>query len=614
LRLTAPTPRAANGIGFLAVLLASVLALTFAAPALDATILDAQFKANRKWFPQPVKEDVVVVGINEIFLDNIDEPLTLSHKYLAEFMRSVGAAKPAVIGLDIVLPEKRFDTLASTSDPEFDFHRTLVAGLLDSMQNTKLVLAKVWDYDRSHFRNIQIDYASVLGAQEGGVQATASALVLSDTDLTIRRYSGAEFQPGGTPHTLASEMSAAKGVRRDWRGLINYQIGGQFTYIPIQDVLRWAKDGNTDKMNATFAGKVVLLGTVQEEADLFKLPVPMAAWYPQNERVPGVLVHAQIVRTMLNNGFIAPLPAPLVWAISLLFTLFWFHRSVSWKGVALVCLTLAVLVMSNVLLRDLVWLPPAGILLCAWTGMLARSGWQAWQGFRWNRRLSRSFSGYVSPSVMKEILAGRLDGELQGSKRHVCVLFSDIRNFTSMSESMPAEDVVALLNRYFGRMAGMVHKHGGTVDKFIGDGMMAFFNAPNTLEEPEYCAVLAARDMLGELAELNAELAAEGKPALQIGIGLHCGPAVIGNVGSSDRHEFTAIGDTVNTAARVESMCKDAGYPIVVSDAVAAILAYPRDFIALGEHQLKGRKVGVTLYGLDPARHVPVSGPIKPAL
>ncbi|MES3022414.1 MAG: adenylate/guanylate cyclase domain-containing protein [Pseudomonadota bacterium] len=600
MRLQPPSARQASLLGFVAVVLAGVAGLMLAAPALDARLLDLQFAANRHWHPQPVKHDVVVVGINEAFLDNVDEPLALSHKYLAAFMRGVAEAKPAVIGLDIELPAKRFDTLASTSDPEFDFHRTLVGGLVESMQNTKLVLAKTWDYDRHHYRNVQIDYAAVLGAQEGGVRAIASAMVLKDPDGRVRRYAGEAVQPDRSAHTLASEMSAAAGARQPWRGLINYQIGGPFAYIPLQDVLRLVKDGDAARLRALFGGKVVLLGTVQEEADLYELPLPMAQWHPADTRVPGVLLHAQIVRTMLNDGFIAPLAPPLVWGVALLFTLFWFHRSVAYKGLLLACLTLALLALSTELLRRQIWLAPAGIVLCGWTGWLARSGWQAWQGMRENRRLSRSFSGYVSPSVMKEILAGRLDGDLQGSKRQICVLFSDIRDFTSMSEPMPAEDVVALLNRYFGRMAGVVHRHGGTVDKFIGDGMMAFFNAPNTLAEPERAALGAARDMLAALAGLNAELAAEGKPALAIGIGLHSGPAVIGNVGSSDRHEFTAIGDTVNIAARVEAMCKPLGYAVVCSDAVAAALRYPADFVGLGEHQLKGRRAGVTLYGLGP--------------
>ncbi|PWF49008.1 adenylate/guanylate cyclase domain-containing protein [Massilia glaciei] len=596
-----PSARRAGLIGWLAVALASVAALALAAPALDARILDLQFAANRHWHPQPAARDVVVVGINEAFLDSVDEPLALSHKYLAEFMRAVGEAGPAVIGMDIELPAKRFDTLASTTDPGFDFHRTLVGGLIESMRNTKLVLAKTWDYDRNHYRDIQIDYAAVLGAQEGEVRAIASAMVLKDADGRVRRYPGASVQPDRRPFTLVSEMAAAAGVRRAWRGLINYQIGGQFPYIALQDVLRLARDGETARLRALFAGRVVLIGTVQDEADLYDLPVPLARWRPDATRVPGVLLHAQIVRTMLNGGFITPIAPAWVWGLSLLFTLSWFHRSVAYKGILLACLALGLVLLSTELLRRRLWLPPAGILLCASIGWLARGGWQAWQGVRENRRLSRSFSGFVSPSVMKEILAGRLDGGLQGSKRHICVLFSDIRDFTGMSEPMPAEDVVALLNRYFGRMAAVVHRHGGTVDKFIGDGMMAFFNAPNALADPERAALRTARDMLDALAGLNAELAAEGRPALAVGIGLHSGLAVIGNVGSPDRHEFTAIGDTVNIAARVEAMCKPLGYPVVCSEAVAAALGFPPDLVGLGEHQLKGRRAGVGLYGLDQA-------------
>jgi class 3 adenylate cyclase len=394
-------------------------------------------------------------------------------------------------------------------------------------------------------------------------------------------------------------MASAMGVHGDWHGLINYQIGAEFHYLPLGEVLQLARDGQTERLRTIFANRAVLLGTVQDDTDLVNLPVPLAGWRPGIRRQPGVLAHAQALRSMLNQGLVQPVPLGVQGLMALIGALFWFHPAVARKLMLAAVLTAGLLVASSVWLRSGWWLAPGAALLAMWTAALARSAWQAWRNFREKQRLRRSFSGYVSPHVMQQIMSGDLDAGRRGAKADVCVLFSDIRNFTAMSEHMDAEQVVALLNRYFARITAMVHRHGGTVDKFIGDGMMAFFGAPNPLPSPEKAGLEAARDMLEELAALNRELAEEGMPPLAMGIGLHSGPAVVGYIGSNDRHEYTAIGDTVNVASRLEGMCKQLGYPVVCSEAVAQRVGSP-DFLApQGEHALKGHSA-VAIYGWDP--------------
>src|SRR2546421_10597383 len=161
---------------------------------------------------------------------------------------------------------------------------------------------------------------------------------------------------------------------------------------------------------------------------------------------------------------------------------------------------------------------------------------------------------------------------------------------------MAPEALIEMLNRYFSEMTQSVHAQGGTVDKFIGDGMMCFFGAPQPLERPAMSAVAAARDMLSRLDRLNAAFKEQGIDPIAIGIGLHVGEAVVGHVGSDDRHEYTVIGDAVNTASRIEGLTKNLGHALGISKDVWGESAERDNFTPLGEHPVKGRR-SVEVYG-----------------
>jgi len=210
--------------------------------------------------------------------------------------------------------------------------------------------------------------------------------------------------------------------------------------------------------------------------------------------------------------------------------------------------------------------------------------------------LRHAFGGYVSPQIMNEILAGRIMPGLGGKRQRVCILFSDVRDFTTRSEFMAPEALIDMLNRYFSEMTRCVHEQNGTVDKFIGDGMMCFFGAPVPLDNPAASGVAAAVEMLERLEHLNASFVKLELPPLRIGIGLHIGEVVIGHVGSDDRHEYTVIGDAVNTASRIEGLTKNIGNPLVISKDVWAELPEQAKFTPLGEHPVKGRS-SVEVYG-----------------
>ena len=214
------------------------------------------------------------------------------------------------------------------------------------------------------------------------------------------------------------------------------------------------------------------------------------------------------------------------------------------------------------------------------------------------RRVLNVFKQYVAPQIVDKISKDKdFELVLGGENRHVAVLFVDIRGFTTMSESLRAEEVVEILNEYLSLTTKAIFDNGGTLDKFVGDATMAVFNAPFDLDDYIFRAVCTAWDMQSGAAEIAEKCKERFGKSVSFGIGVNCGNAVVGNIGCDFRMDYTAIGDTVNTAARLESNAK-AGQILISRDVYEAvkdrILATP-----VGELALKGKSNGVYVYQLD---------------
>jgi|GEM_PF-240499 adenylate cyclase len=222
------------------------------------------------------------------------------------------------------------------------------------------------------------------------------------------------------------------------------------------------------------------------------------------------------------------------------------------------------------------------------------------KGLEERERLKLGFARYVSQYALEELLKLDKPISLEGERRKVTLLFSDIRHFTSLAEELPPEEVLKLLNEYFTEMIKVIFNYGGTLDKFVGDGVMVEFGAPLDDEFQELHAVLAAIHMQFHLDKLCDKWEKEGKKRLNMGIGIHSGLAVIGNIGSDLRMEYTAIGDAVNVASRLERFTKKIEKPIIISKTVYEKIKDYFVFEDLKEIQIPGRKGVIQVYAVDP--------------
>lgn len=215
-----------------------------------------------------------------------------------------------------------------------------------------------------------------------------------------------------------------------------------------------------------------------------------------------------------------------------------------------------------------------------------------------SRFLKKAFSSYVSPELVNIIMKNPDALKLGGEKRTVTVLFSDIRGFTTLSEQLDPEQLVMLLNSYLDPMTKIVLKHRGMLDKYIGDAIMAVYNAPVELPEHAEQALLTALQMIKELKALNEKFKKTGFPQIDIGVGINTGEAVIGNMGTDMRFDYTAIGDTVNLASRLEGLNKFYGTRIIISESTFNALKQNKKFITreLDLIRVKGKKEPVKIY------------------
>lgn len=348
-------------------------------------------------------------------------------------------------------------------------------------------------------------------------------------------------------------------VTDDGQFWVRFRPDDPALYVSARDVLQ-----SPDKTQSSIAGQIVFVGT--SAAGLLDIRTTALG-----ENVPGVSIHAQIVEQILlgdylrRSDFTGGLEILTFLSLGLLMTVVMARQG------PFVSMTSGAISALVVLAGSYYLFDRNGILFDASFPVLggainfgALTGYQFLVADREKRAIRKSFTHYVSPDVLNEIEKEGYRLKLGGETRVLTILFCDIRNFTTLSETMEPDAIIGMLNDLFDRLSDAILDQQGTIDKFIGDSVMAFWNAPIRIEDHPRRACLAALAMREALFAFNESQVMENKPKVDIAIGCATGPACVGNVGSARQFNYSVVGDTVNVASRVESSCREIAYRIVV--------------------------------------------------
>ncbi len=407
--------------------------------------------------------------------------------------------------------------------------------------------------------------------------------------------------------TLFGKTAAGETIRipltKDGEYRLNfYNDLNKFTAVPADNVIassmnQLAESGDLLVPPETFTDKIVIIGA--SATGLKDLKVT-----PMGKNIPGPYMHINGISNILMGQHLKPLPlwadlGILIFTILVVFLPTFLLKGKITKniigiGYLLVFITLSLFIFN----RFGIVVNMAAPVTAGLVGYFGALIYVAVSEASARNKISTAMGKYLAPSVMTEVLEqyDQLISEV-GESKEITILFSDIRGFTTISETYPAETVVTVLNRYLERMIKIVFNNRGTLDKMIGDAVMAFWGAPNPELEKEFLAVKTALEMITALPEINKSLNQENLPELQIGVGINTGEMIIGNIGSEQRLDYTAIGDGVNTGARMEGLTKYyPGVSILVSE-----LTYERTkekflYLFVDTVAVKGKAKGIRVF------------------
>jgi adenylate cyclase len=582
----------------------------------------------------PPDPRIVIVGVDETTLHNLDllgygRP-PYSREVYARAIEELHRAGARVIAIDIAFAEENL------ADPAGD--RRFAAALHDApvvlAAQTRSIPSPI-GIDRSRLWRISdappTDRAGLVeplalfrdAAGIGTVRLTETETQNIHTSRLVERVFGDHFAGSLALEAVRAFLGAPRAVKLT---ADSFTFAGRRIQLDEQlnAIVRW-HGRQTERVRYTYVGFDKLLLSALAEEDPTAVPARDRAMFqaklkdkivligytavglvdlrvtPLSPRTAGVEIHANVADDLLNNSFnrYANVPATFaaIFAIAALIgacigaTRSQFLSALialagvgGWAGATFVALQ------HGVVIRGV-----AGMTSIALT-WIAITAVEFAAEQRQTAQLRATFGRYVSPQILEHILAHPEKVQLGGERRDLTILFSDIRGFTSISEASEPEQVVEMLNEYLTRMVEILLAHGGTLDKFIGDAVMGFWNAPAA--EPNHArrSVECAIEMIDETARLRARWETEGKASIRIGIGINTGEAVAGNIGAEQVFGYTVIGDAVNLASRLESKNKDYATEIIISEFTLARIGEGFDTVYLDEVKVKGKERAVKIY------------------
>ena len=546
---------------------------------------------------RPPTAPIVIVSIDEATFQELNMQWPFPRKLHGELIDRISADGPLAIGLDLI-----FDT-PSRFGPEDDEalgsaigragNVVLAAGLDTDEEQQLYTTERGVIAVKREMTNLPLP---VIRRGAGGVGAVN---VRVDRDSHLRRAlmrvpGGGEWWPGFDleMYRLTSKAGfPARPLPSVSEILINYRgAPSTFVWTPYYRVVR----GEMDR--GWFRGKIVLIGpTSEKQKDVFTTPFARGD-------MPGVEIHANALDTLVRGDRIREVP-----------------RSVSTVLAAVAALIGSVIAVrlraARALLVVVVLWFAAGLLAYAgfaladtWgrgmaitVGLALGYGATVLENFVREQREKQRLSRFFSPDVLRAVVRDRDGQSLRPRRRLVTVLFSDIRGFTTISERLQPEQIDEILREYLTVMTEVVFRHGGTIDKYMGDGIMALYNAP--YEDPDHAlnAIRTALEFQERVIPFSARWQAKLGVSIRCGVGINSGEAIVGSLGSRQRNEYTAVGDTVNLAARLESVTKDYGVPIIISEFTYEHVRGQFPTSELGTVTVKGKSQPVKIYGVMPS-------------
>ncbi len=554
---------------------------------------------------EPPPEELVIVDFDNSTIAAIGFPIP--RQILADVVERIAAAEPRVIGLDVLLSERR----RTAEDQK-------LAAVLGRAGNVILAnnfgsLGLPPSQPLPEFRESALDVAFVnLPVDEDGFIRRMFLWVrtpgFAGTSFPVAlatNYLGKPLEPGrpGTVRLGSSEIPL-DGTSP------NSALIGFWSSRPVRTVSAGRLLG-PDFDPSIFKGKIVLVGQSSSAGkDLYATPV-FRFRRPSEGRatLSGTEIHAAAVATLLTGEGVRPVSDRSLWLLN--FALAWLAIGIVISvrplyGVpgVLACVLGSYLLAQVSFSRTGVWMrfisTEAGIVLALPAGL----GYRFLEERRLKARVESErqelmslFERYVSPEVAAEIWERRQEIVLSGQEKTATVLFSDIRNFTALTAGKPSSEVLTWLNDYFTAMDEVIKENGGFLNKFIGDGMLVVFGVPvsDGVERDACRAVQAGLQMLQRVEELNVHQG-QDRPQLKIGIGLHTGPLTAGNVGARDRLEYSVIGETVNLASRLEALTKEFKTGVILSPETYGLVKEHFETRPLGETMVRGFTEKIQVY------------------